>query len=92
MIEMPIGIIVNTITIFCEGLVGSIFGQYIEERIKKEIVLVFGICSIGMGISSIDLIENISAIIFACHLVLVVSVIAIPQFIIFYLLFLASFH
>lgn len=65
MIEMPIGIIVNTITIFCEGLVGSIFGQYIEERIKKEIVLVFGICSIGMGISSIDLIENISAIIFA---------------------------
>lgn len=64
-LEMPIGIIINALSIAVGGVVGSFVGEKISPRFKENINLIFGACSMGMGISSIALMENMPAVIFA---------------------------
>jgi uncharacterized membrane protein YqgA involved in biofilm formation len=62
---MPIGVIVNTLSILLGGIIGGLLGSRLTEKFKTEINLVFGICSMGMGISSIGLMKDMPAVIFA---------------------------
>lgn len=62
---MPTGIIINTLSIFLGGIVGAKLKDYISLEFKTNINLIFGICSMGMGIQSITLMENMPAVIFA---------------------------
>lgn len=62
---MSIGIIINTCSIIFGGVVGGLLGHRLSDRIKNEITLIFGICSMGMGISAIGLMENMPAVILA---------------------------
>lgn len=62
---MPIGIIMNAATIFFGGIVGALAGHHLSPKYKTEINLIFGLCSMGMGISSITLMKNMPAVIFA---------------------------
>lgn len=160
---MPIGVIVNALSVVVGGVIGAAVGGKLSSDFKDKINMIFGCCSMSMGISTIALVihlgdkinaggramqrfiskfikstsSNISqeefeatlitvvvlfcasgtgiygsivsgmtgdhsiliaksildlftALIFACILGGVVSVIAIPQFIIFLLLFLAA--
>ncbi len=124
---MPIGIIINALCIFVGGFIGLFARNFISERIITNLNMLFGLCSMGMGISSIVLMENMPAVIFAlilgtgiygsivsgmtgdhsimiaksildlftaiifsCTLGSVVSLIAIPQFILFMTLFLLA--
>lgn len=62
---MPVGIIVNGLSVALGGVIGAAAGTRLPEWFKKDLTLVFGICSMGMGISSIGLMRYMPAVIFA---------------------------
>ena len=62
---MPIGVLVNTAVIVLGGLVGSVIGGKLSEELKQTMTTVFGVCALTMGISSIVLMKNMPAVIFA---------------------------
>lgn len=49
----PIGVLVNTIATFTGGIVGTFLGGYIPERVKSSLSLIFGLCSMLMGVGMI---------------------------------------
>lgn len=60
-----IGIIANIVCVIAGGVIGAICGKKISDDLKTKINSVFGICAIGMGISSIILMKNMPAVILA---------------------------
>lgn len=62
---MPTGIIINSLAIAIGGAVGAITGGKLSEDFKDKLNMIFGVCAMGMGISSIVLMENMPAVIFA---------------------------
>lgn len=62
---MPIGIIINGLSVALGGAVGALLGNKIPEKLKTELTQVFGVCAMGMGISSITLMKNMPAVVFA---------------------------
>lgn len=62
---MPIGIIINALSIVIGGILGAFVGHKLSPKFKEDITLVFGVCSMGMGISTIGLMENMPAVIFS---------------------------
>lgn len=62
---MPIGIIINGLSVIIGGIMGAIIGEKINSDFKDKINMVFGVCSMSMGISSIILMQNMPAVVFA---------------------------
>jgi integral membrane protein len=62
---MPIGVIINTASIFLGGIAGALLGNKLPEKYKEQLNLIFGLCSMGMGISSIVLMKYMPAVVFA---------------------------
>ena len=62
---MPIGIIINALSIVIGGILGAFVGHKLSPKFKEDITLVFGVCSMVMGISTIGMMENMPAVIFA---------------------------
>ena len=62
---MPIGVIINTIAIFLGGIAGALLVDKLPEKYKEQLNLIFGLCSMGMGISSIVLMKYMPAVVFA---------------------------
>lgn len=62
---MPIGVIVNVCSVLLGGLAGTVFKEKLNQHLKEEITLIFGLCSLCMGISSITLMKNMPAVVFA---------------------------
>lgn len=62
---MPIGVIINSCSILLGGVFGAIVGHKFSPKLKADITLIFGLCSMGMGISTISLMKNMPAVIFA---------------------------
>lgn len=60
---MPIGIILNSLTIILGGLIGAKYGHKIPEEYKKNLNLVFSLCAFSIGIVSLNLMKNMPAII-----------------------------
>lgn len=60
-----IGIIANVLCVALGGLAGALFGHKLTQEFKDTLTSIFGICSIGMGVSSIMLMENMPAVILA---------------------------
>ena len=63
--EMPIGIISNALVIIFGGIVGSLLGHKMSLEFKENMNMIFGAGAMTMGISSIMLMENLSAVIFS---------------------------
>lgn len=61
---MPIGVIINTIAIFLGGIAEALLGNKLPEKYKEQLNLIFGLCSMGMGISSIVLMKYMPAVVF----------------------------
>lgn len=62
---MPVGVIINALSIVFGGIVGSVAGKKLTSEFKTNLTLVFGVCSMGMGISSIGTMKYMPAVIFA---------------------------
>lgn len=62
---MPIGVIINALSVAVGGVAGAFAGHKLRPGFKENINLVFGLCSMGMGISTIVLMENMPAVIFS---------------------------
>ncbi len=62
---MPIGVIINTLSIIFGGVLGGLAGHKLTDSFKSQLNLIFGVCSMGMGISSIGLMTYMPAVIFA---------------------------
>lgn len=48
---MPTGIILNSTCVLVGGLLGSRFGRYMPEKMRQSLSLLFGFCSMVIGIS-----------------------------------------
>lgn len=62
---MPIGVIINCLAVTIGGLCGNVVGQKLSDYMIEQLYMVLGLCSLGMGISSIVLMKNMPAVIFA---------------------------
>ncbi|WP_462399736.1 DUF554 domain-containing protein [Lacticaseibacillus pantheris] len=62
---MPIGVIIDALSVLIGGIFGTIAGKYMSENFKKQINMIFGACSMGMGIYAIAPMKNMPAVIFA---------------------------
>ena len=62
---MPIGVICNVLAVILGGILGSLGGKKLSEEFKQKLILIFGICSMGIGISSIVLMQNMPAVVLA---------------------------
>ncbi|MBQ9329593.1 MAG: DUF554 domain-containing protein [Oscillibacter sp.] len=60
-----VGIIVNVLSVALGGLLGTVFGKKMSPEFTAQLNKVFGVCAMGMGISSIGLMENMPAVILA---------------------------
>lgn len=62
---MPIGVILNSASILVGGIIGALAGRKLSKEFKDGLSMVFGACSMAIGVSSIVLMENLPAVIFA---------------------------
>ena len=60
-----IGVIVNGLAVALGGVLGTVFSKKLSTRFTTELNKVFGVCAIGMGISSVPLMQNMPAVILA---------------------------
>lgn len=60
---MPIGVIVNALSVVFGGIAGVLAGNKLSAEFKEKINMIFGACAMTMGISSIVLMENMPAVI-----------------------------
>lgn len=76
-----IGVIVNVLAVALGGVLGTVFSKKLSTRFTTELNKVFGVCAIGMGISSVPLMQNMPA---------VTSLVAVPQAAVFFALLFAA--
>ena len=60
---MPVGVICNSLAIIIGGVTGALCGSRLSEELKQKLNLIFGLCSMTIGISSIVLMENLPAVV-----------------------------
>ena len=62
---MPTGVIINSLAIAIGGIFGTFFGNRLSEDFKQQLNMIFGLCSIGMGITSLSSMAYMPAVIFS---------------------------
>ena len=62
---MPLGVICNVLAVAAGGILGARMGSRLSPEFREKLNQVFGICSIGIGISSVILMKNMPAVILA---------------------------
>ena len=62
---MPVGVIINVASVVLGGFLGSVMGNKLSDALKREMITVFGICALGMGVASVILMKNMPAVIFS---------------------------
>ena len=62
---MPIGVIVDVMSVVLGGLAGSIVGSKLSENLKNQMNTIFGLCAMCMGISAVVLMKNMPAVVFS---------------------------
>lgn len=62
---MPTGIVINCLSVLLGGGLGALFADKVPEKLKTELTQIFGVCALGMGISSVILMKNMPAVVFS---------------------------
>ena len=62
---MQIGVIINAVSVAIGGILGALVGNKLNEDFKTKINMIFGACSMAMGIGSIVLMKNMPAVVFS---------------------------
>lgn len=62
------GIITDVCAVALGGLIGALLGGRLSPRCRERLNQVFGVCAMGMGISSIVLMENLPAVVLSAVL------------------------
>ena len=62
---MPTGVICNVLAVVLGGVLGTAGGRKLSEEFKQKLNLIFGVCAMGIGVSSIVLMQNMPAVILA---------------------------
>lgn len=62
---MPIGIIANALSIVVGGMIGALMGGKLSADFKDKVNMIFGCCSMAMGVSSFVLMQNMPAVVFS---------------------------
>ncbi|WP_439259407.1 DUF554 domain-containing protein [Lonepinella sp. BR2930] len=62
---MIIGPYINSVTIILGGLIGAYLGGKIPERLRNNLTLLFGLCSVAMGIVMLSRVSSMPAMIFS---------------------------
>lgn len=62
---MPIGCIVNSLGVVLGGVLGTLFGKYLPERVQESLPHIFGFSAILIGVSLMVQVDNLSAAILA---------------------------
>lgn len=62
---MPTGVIVNATATLLGGIFGGFFGNKLSDDFKEKLNLIFGACSMGMGVFTIAPMKYMPAVIFA---------------------------
>lgn len=65
---MPIGIIVDCLSVIFGGLIGAMLGNKIPQKLKHTLPLIFGLSAMAMGVNSIIKTNNMSAVILSAIL------------------------
>ena len=60
---MPVGIICNFLAVVIGGLVGAKVGGRLSEEFRSKLNVIFGLCSMCIGITSIILMKNMPAVV-----------------------------
>lgn len=62
---MPIGVLINALSVVIGGLIGLTVKKRLDLDFKEKLNMIFGVCAMGMGISSVMLMKNMPAVIFS---------------------------
>lgn len=62
---MLIGPYVNGAAVVVGGILGAMGGRFLPERVKTSLSLIFGLCSMGLGIMLIPQVKNMPAVVLA---------------------------
>ncbi len=60
---MPVGVICNMIAVVLGGLIGAKGGSRLSEPFRQKLNLIFGLCSMTIGVTSIVLMQNMPAVV-----------------------------
>lgn len=72
---MPIGVIVNSLSIVIGGIAGTVWGNRLSAGFKEKLNQVFCICALGIGITSVVLMANMPAVILSLILGTILGII-----------------
>lgn len=62
---MPVGVLCNATAVAVGGLLGAFLGGGLSAQLREKLNRLFGLCSMGIGISSIVLMKNLPAVVLA---------------------------
>lgn len=62
---MPVGVICDVLAVALGGAAGALGGARLSGHSKEKLNLIFGLCSMGIGVCSIVLMENLPAVVLA---------------------------
>ena len=62
---MPIGVICNVSAVVLGGAIGAVVSQKLSPEFRQKLNLIFSICAMGIGISSVVLMQNMPAVVLA---------------------------
>ena len=71
---MPIGVICNVLAVAVGGVIGTVGGSKLKNEFKEKLNLIFGVCSMGIGISSIVLMHNMPAVVLSLILGTIIGI------------------
>ena len=62
---MPVGVIINSLSILLGGVAGALAGNRLKEEWKNNLTLIMGLCAMCIGVQNIVMMVNMPAVVFA---------------------------